>query len=263
MSERRMALVTGASSGIGAAFADVLGEQGWDLVLVARRRERLEEKAADLHSRFGVQVEVLDADLAETGDLRGVERRLEAGDIALLVNNAGIGDIAPFADQERDIHERMIAINITALTRLAHAAVAGMPPQAGGMIINVASGFAFDFMPGASVYAASKAYVVQLTRVLHAELAGEGLRFQALVPGLTRTELGGAAETDFFANFPPEMVASPETIARASLIGLELGELICVPWMEDTSQVALIEAQYRQLGKSPEHNRPASRYALD
>src|SRR5690606_6804421 len=132
----------------------------------------------ELRSRFGVEVEVLVADLADPEGLRSVERRLERPDISLLVNNAGLGDIAHFAEQDRDAHERMIAVNVTALTRLAHAAVQAMRRQGRGAIVNVASGFAFDFMPGASVYAASKAYVVQFTRVLHAELAEEGLQFQ-------------------------------------------------------------------------------------
>lgn len=262
MSKMGTALVTGASSGIGEAFAEVLAEKGRNLVIVARRQARLEGKAEELRSRFGVEVEVLVADLADPEGLRSVERRLESPDISLLVNNAGVGDIAHFAEQDRDAHERMIAVNVTALTRLAHAAVQEMRRQGRGTIVNVASGFAFDFMPGASVYAASKAYVVQFTRVLHAELAEEGLQFQALVPGLTRTELGGALDSGFFDNFPPEMVMSAQAVARASLAGLELGELLCFPRTEDTSPVAGVEAAYRQLGRTPDHNRLASRYAV-
>jgi len=181
----------------------------------------------------------------------------------MLVNNAGIGDIAPFADQARSIHERMIAINVTALTRLAHAAVQPMRRARRGSMINVASGFAFDFMPGASVYAASKAYVVQLTHVLAAELGDEGLRFQALIPGLTRTELGGALDSGFFDRFPAELVSSPEAVARASLAGLGLGELVCFPRLGDMGQWEQVYAAIRAIGRSPEHNKIASRYGLN
>lgn len=261
MSNQPIALVTGASSGIGKCFAALLAERGYDLVIVARRAERLEALAEELNSEFGAGVEVLGADLSDPAALRKVEARLESGGVDLLVNNAGIGDIAPFADQERDVHARMIAVNVTALTRLAHAAVGPMRKAGRGAIINVASGFAFDFMPGASVYAASKAFVVQLTRVLDLELSAEGLRFQALVPGLTRTELGGALESGFFDNFPAEMVMEPEAVVRASLAGLGLGELLCLPRMEDTSQLAEVEAAYRAIGTSPDHNRLASRYS--
>jgi len=258
------ALITGASSGIGAAFAKVLAEDGYDLVLVARRRDRLEAAAADLSARFDIDVEVLAADLAETDDLRKVERRLEGhDDIALLVNNAGIGDIAPFADQAREVHARMIAVNVTALTLLAHAAVQSMRKAGRGTIVNVASGMSFEFMPGASVYAASKAYVLQLTRVLDLELADSGLQFQALIPGLTRTELGGAHENGMFDRFPPEMVMSAEAVARSSVAALSLGELICFPRLEDISAVDQIQGAYRALGTSPDHNRVASRYGVD
>lgn len=259
--DKGKALITGASSGIGAAFAEVLAESGHDLVLVARRRDRLDAAAADLSARFGVQVEVLAADLADAGNLKMVEQRLEdQDDISLLVNNAGIGDIAAFAEQSRDVHTRMIAVNITALTLLAHAAVQSMRKVGRGTIINVASGMSFEYMPGASVYAASKAYVLQLTRVLDLELTDAGLQFQALIPGLTRTGLGGADESGFFDNFPAEMVMSAEAVARASLAGLSLGELICFPRVEDLAGVQEVQQAYRMLGTSPNHNRVASRY---
>lgn len=262
MSDRRAkALVTGASSGIGAAFARVLAEDGYDLVLVARRRDRLVALAADLSNRFGVEAEVLVADLVNEPDLRAVERRLEDNDdIGLLVNNAGIGDILPFADQSREMHSRMIALNVNAVTSLAHAAVQSMRRVGQGVIINVASAQSFEYRAGASVYAASKAFVLQLTRVLDLELADAGLKFQALVPGLTRTALGGADRNGFFDRIPPHRVMSPEAVARAALASLVLGELVCFPRIEDISEVEEIQNAYRKLGASPDHNRVASRY---
>jgi short-subunit dehydrogenase len=257
---RPRALVTGASSGIGAAYARALGGEGHDLVLVARRKDRLEALAAELQAKFDVLAEVLVADLALPADLRKVETRLGQGDVDMLVNNAGLGDISPFLDQQRDSHERMIAVNVLAPTRLAHAALPAMRVKGAGTIINVGSGFAFDFMPGASVYAGTKAYLVQWTHVLHAELAGEGLRFQALIPGLTRTGLGGAEETGFFDNFPAELVMEPEVLVAASLKGLQLGELVCIPRLEDEVTWASAHAAIRKCGESPPHNHVAPRY---
>lgn len=256
------ALVTGASSGIGAAFGEELAARGWDLVLVARRVDRLESLADRLRSEHGVDVEVLAADLADPENLHIVEARLEQGrDVDLLVNNAGIGDIAIFVDQTRGMHERMIAINVLAPTRLAHAALPAMVERGGGAVINIASGFAFDFMPGVSVYAATKAYVVQFTHVLNAELASKGVRFQALIPGLTRTELGG--DSAFFDQFPPEIVMEPRALVQASLAGLDLGELVCVPRLADISDYERTHAALRAVGKTPPHNKAASRYRLE
>ena len=263
MAPKGKALVTGASSGIGAAYARELAERGWNLVLVARRAERLHALADALRSAHSVTVEVLVADLANADDLHRVEARLEqSDDIDLLINNAGIGDIALFVDQKRDIHERMIAINVVALTRLAHAAIPPMLARGGGAVINVASGFAFDFMPGASVYAATKAFVVQLTHVLNAELGTQGIRLQALVPGLTRTELGGAADSGFFDRFPPEIVMEPQDLVKASLAGLELGELVCFPRLPDAGDYDRVHVATRAIGRTPPHNHVADRYRV-
>lgn len=257
------ALVTGASSGIGAAFARVLAENGSDLVLVARRAKRLAKLAGELKVRFGTRVEILALDLARSADLCKAERRLEEhGDISLLVNNAGIGDVAQFADQSRAAHLQMISVNVTALTMLAHAAVRSMRRAGAGTVINVASGLSFEYRPGMSVYAATKAYVLQLTRVLDLELAGYGLKFQALVPGLTRTGLGGADKNGFFDQISPDRIMSPEAVARASLASLELNELVCFPRIEDLSSVEQIQNAYRTLGAGPDHNRVASRYGV-
>ena len=260
---RGAALVTGASSGIGAAFADALAERGHDLVLVARRGEPLGKRATVLKDAHGVAVEVFPADLATAAGMRAVEARLDLGGIGMLVNNAGVGDIAAFLDADREAHARMIAVNITALTRLSHAACSAMLRQGGGTMINVASGFAFDLMPGAAVYAASKAYVFQLTQVLAAELSGQGIAFQCLVPGLTRTNLGGAEESGLFDLFPPEMIQSPRAVAEASLAGLALGELVCIPKLEDYAAFEQAHAAMRAIGREPGHNRVAARYGVD
>lgn len=263
MSNRTKALVTGASSGIGAAFAAELAARGRDVVLVARRIDRLEAMAAELRARYLVVVEVIRADLAEPGGMRQVEARLEGcGDVDLLVNNAGIGDIAPFVVQERGVHEKMIGVNMTAPTRLAHAALPAMIERGEGAVINVASGFAFDYMPGAGVYAGTKAYLVQLTHVLAAELEGTGVKVQALVPGLTRTELGGERGNEFFDQFPAGMVMEPDTLVKASLAGLDLGERVCIPSMADASGLEASLDAIRAIGASSAQNIPAARYRV-
>ncbi len=255
--------MTGASSGIGAAFARVLAEDGYGVVLVARRKDRLAALATHLSTQFGIEAEVLAADLTKRPDLQRVERRLEDNDdIGLLVNNAGVGDIMPFADQSREAHSGVIALNVNAVASLAHAAVQPMRRAGEGVIINVASGLSFEYTAGASVYAATKAFVLHLTRALDLELADAGLKFQALVPGLTRTALGGADKSGFFDQIPSHRVMSPEAVARASLASLILGKLVCFPRIEDISNVEQIQRAYRELGTSPNDNRVASRYTV-
>lgn len=258
-----IALVTGASSGIGEAFAVALARRGQDLVLVARREELLAQLSATLAQHHGVAVEVLAADLAAPGDVARVEARLGRGDIALLVNNAGIGGLDPFLEAEPVTFDQMIAVNVLALTRLSRAATAAMRAKGAGAIINVASGIAFNVLPAAAVYAGTKAYVSQFTQALDAELAGSGIRFQALIPGLTRTNLGGAEELGMFDRFPPEMVQSPEAVAEASLAGLELGEVVCIPRLEDYGRWEAARHAIRAIGTDPPGNAVASRYRLE
>lgn len=257
--QRGKCLVTGASSGIGKAYAEILAERGEDLVLVARRGDVLEGIAQGLRTECGVEVEVLPADLAAGADVRRVMERISRGDISMVINNAGIGGVKGFLELTAEEHEEMIAVNVTALTMLTHAAVKAMKDAGGGAIINVGSGIGFTISGGASVYAGTKAYVSQLTQSLDAEFAGAGIRFQALIPGLTRTNLGNAEETRIFDRFPPESVQSPEAVARASLAGLELGELVCFPRMEDLSKWEVARDAFQGLG-GVQGNAIASRY---
>lgn len=252
-------LVTGASSGIGKAYAEILAERGEALVLVARRGDVLGAIAEDLRAQHGVAVEVLAADLASGADVRRVMDRIAQGDISMVINNAGIGGVKGFLELTAEEHEEMIAVNVTALTLLSQAAVKAMKEAGGGTIINVGSGIGFTVSGGASVYAGTKAYVSQLTQSLDAEFAGAGIRFQALIPGLTRTNLGNAEETRIFDRFPPETIQSPEAVARASLAGLELGELVCFPRMEDLSNWEAARDAIQGLG-GVQGNAIASRY---
>jgi len=185
---RGRALVTGASSGIGETFARRLAAKGHDLVLVARRRERLQTLAAGLRDAHGVEAEVLAADLATAEGVERVAERLGRGDIGLLVNNAGFGTSGEFAalPVAREMEE--IAVNVAALVRLTHAAVASMVAQGQGVIINVASTAAFQPVPYMATYGATKAFVLSFSEALHEEVRGRGVTVTCVCPGPVRTE---------------------------------------------------------------------------
>jgi uncharacterized protein len=239
MAEKRpLALVTGSSSGIGRAYSKSLAARGCDLILVARRRDRLEVLAKALTEAQGIEAEVLAADLSDPEDLSRVEKRVaEEERLTILVSNAGLGGIKPFLEMDREYIQKMIAVNVTAVTLLTYAALPGMLRRGGGTIVNVASGLACVRMPGVAVYAATKAFVAQFTRILHDEYGEQGIRFQALLPGLTRTELGtGQQPPDLMERIPAGRISTPERAAEASLAGLELGELMCIPGLADLEE---------------------------
>lgn len=223
------ALVTGASSGIGEALARRLARAGVDLVIVARRTERLEALASELS---GVQVEVLGADLTDAGGLERVAGRVadERRRIDLLVNNAGFGSGGPFVDIDPDRLDAEIALNVAALTRLSHAALSVMVPRRRGWLLNVSSVASFQPAPELAVYAATKAYVTSFTESLHAELRGSGVRVSALCPGLTRTEFQQVSGTTRFENqFPDFVWTDPDAVADDGLAAVAAGRAIAVP----------------------------------
>lgn len=256
---RPLALVTGASSGIGAAFAEALAHRGYDLIVVARRKGRLTAMAEGVKAASGAEIEVLAADLSESADIRRVADRLaQEPRLAMLVNNAGLGDIGAFADASPDAIDRMIAVNVTAVVQLTHAALPILKSRRGA-IVNVSSGAAFMTMKGAAVYSGTKAFVTHFTRSLHEEV-GESVRLQALIPGLTRTNLGGAEDSGFFDQFPAEWIMEPQDLVKASLAGLELGELVCIPAVEDLSGWNEARERLQALGMGVSSNRTAARY---
>ena len=258
---RPLAMVTGTSSGIGEAFARRLAHDGVDVILIARRKDRLEALADELRGTSPVTVEVLAADLTDAGDLARVEQRIEqAPALSLLVNNAARGDIAPFTSMPRETIANMIALNVTALTRLTHAAVPGMIARGGGTIINVSSGAAYGLIPPFSVYGATKAFVSHFTELLHEEVGGKGIRLQSLVPGLTRTNLGNAQETGLFDQFPKEVVMTPESIVDASLASLSMGELHCFTLLNDPEQWVQASRAIYGIGAIPLSSEIAPRF---
>lgn len=227
------ALVTGASSGIGHAFARRLAATGHDLVVVARDEARLRELATSCPP--GVDVEVLPADLADTGQLAIVEQRLREGGeraVGLLVNNAGFGTTGRFWELPVDEEAREIAVNVTALSRLTSAAVPGMVERGAGAVINVASIAGFQPTPGTATYGATKAFVLSFTLALHEELRGTGVSALALCPGMTKTEFQERAgyETKGIAAL---LWQTADEVAEAALAASAKGSPICTPGVQN------------------------------
>jgi short-subunit dehydrogenase len=223
MSTRPVALVTGASSGIGRAFAVALAERGHDLVVVARDETRLK----DLATTLAVDVEVLAADLATDEGVAATEQRLGAG-VDLLVNNAGFGTSGRFAELPIDEEDREIRLNVLALTRLTHAALPSMLSAHKGGILNVASIAGLSPSPGNATYGATKAYVVSFTQAIRAELRGTGVKALALCPGFTRTEFQQRAGYNS-SHIPSFLWQSAERVVATALKDLDRDTGICVP----------------------------------
>jgi uncharacterized protein len=224
----RTALVTGASSGIGAAFVRALAEQGTAVVLVARRVERLEQTAEHLGREFGLPSQIMAADLTDPAELARVEARLADPEdpIDLLVNNAGLGGRGRLLDQPVDRLDREIRLNVLALLRLTKAALPGMLARRHGGVLNVSSVAGFQPMPGDATYAASKAFVTSFTESLAGELHGSGVRAMALCPGYTRTEFHGGDDS---GRGPDGLWLDADRVARDALADLGRGRVISVP----------------------------------
>lgn len=230
------ALVTGASSGIGAIYAERLAARGFDLLLVARDEERLQAAASKLRAEHGVQVEVLKADLTQKDDVLKLEQRLRSdSSISLLLNNAGVAAEGLLANSDMDQMEKLIQLNVTTVTRLASAAAAAFAKAGRGTIINIASVVALFPERFNATYSASKAYVLSLTQSLNAELDGTGVKVQAVLPGVTRTEIWERSGIDA-AQIPADMVMEAGEMVDAALSGLDQGELITIPSLPNASE---------------------------
>lgn len=220
-------LITGASTGIGATYADRFARRGHDLVLVARDKARLDALAARLREDNGVAVEVLQADLTQSADLTALETRLrDDARIGILINNAGMAQSGAFVQQTAESIERLVMLNITALTRLAAAVAPRFVQSGAGSIVNIGSvvGFAPEF--GMSIYGATKAFVLFLSQGLSLELSHKGVYVQAVLPAATRTEIWERAGID--VNSLPEVMEVDELV-DAALVGFDRRELITIP----------------------------------
>jgi short-subunit dehydrogenase len=254
------ALVTGASSGIGAIYAERLATRGFDLLLVARDKERLENTATQLRDAHGIQVEVLKADLTQKDDVLKLEQRLRSdSSISLLVNNAGVAADGLLANADMDKLERLIQLNVTTVTRLASAAAASFAKAGRGTIINIASVVALFPERFNATYSASKAYVLSLTQSLHAELDGTGVKIQAVLPGVTRTEIWERSGIDA-SGIPAEMVMEAGEMVDAALAGLDQGELITIPSLPDAGEWQAFVAARHVMAPNLSRSAAASRY---
>lgn len=225
-----VALVTGASSGIGRSVAVALADEGSDVIVVARRRDRLEALAEELRSAHNVKVDVLVADVADPEQLALVEDRLRNGEppVDLLVNNAGLGAHGPFAELPLDWQEGQIRLNVLAPVRLTHAALERMLPRGRGGILNVSSIAGRQPMPNVATYAATKSYLSSFSHALHEEVRRHGVSVTVLLPGFTRTEFHDAAGMSR-SNVPRFAWMRAEVVARAGLRAVGRGRAQCVP----------------------------------
>ena len=254
------ALITGASRGIGAVYADRLAKRGYDLILVARGQTRLTALAARLAGETGRQIHTMVVDLNDPADLAKVEARLRDDPaITLLVNNAGTAAVAPLLKADVNQMQDMITLNTIALTRLTYAAAPAFVSRGAGTIINIASvvGIANERLNG--VYGATKAFVLAFSNSLQHELADKSVRVQAVLPGATATDIWETAGMSW-KDLPAATVMQTEDMVDAALAGLDLGEVVTIPGLHDVEEWNNFEATRRALSQRFGNSRPAPRY---
>jgi short-subunit dehydrogenase len=254
------ALITGASSGIGAVYADRLARRGYDLILVARDAARMETLATRLRAETGRSIEILPADLTDAAQLATIAQRL-SGDaaITLLVNNAGMSLNGSLLENGPEQLNRLIALNITAPTLLASAAGKAFLARKAGGIINIASVLALAPEMFDGVYSGTKAFVLNLTIGLAKQVEPEGVRVQAVLPGATRTEIWERSGKDVNA-FPVEMVMEVDDLVDAALVGFDKGEIVTIPPLADAAQWDAYEAARLALAPGLSRREVAARY---
>lgn len=258
MTELPTVLITGASSGIGATYADRFAHRGHDLVLVARNHSRLDALAARLREETGVNVDILPADLTRPADLAAVETRLrDDRRIGVLINNAGAPQAGSFVEQTAESIEQLIALNTTALTRLAAAIAPRLAEAGAGTIVNIGSvvGMAPEF--GASIYGATKAFVLFLSQGLALELSSKGVYVQAVLPAATRTEIWERAGID--PDTLPEVMDVGELV-DAALVGFDRREPVTIPPLHVAERWDALEAARQGLLSDLRQTHAAERY---
>jgi len=257
-----MALITGASTGIGAIYAKRLAARGYDLILVARNQQRLDDVAASIRQQTGREVQVLVADLTNNADLQKVETVLKDDtSITLLVNNAGFGGAGPLLNSDINKMQEMITLNISALTQLTYAAAPAFVARKQGAIINIASIVAISPETLNGVYGASKAYVLALSLSLNHELADKGVRIQAVLPGATATEFWDVAGLPV-DNLPKDWVMSADNLVDAALAGFDQGELVTIPSLHNVADWHTYEAARQDMRSRLSNTQPAARYSI-
>jgi short-subunit dehydrogenase len=255
-----IAVVTGASSGIGKMYAQRLAARGYDLLLIARRADRLKTVAADLESRFRIQVETLAVDLAQQAGLsEAIEKIASNASITLLVNNAGTSVFGPSAQASQEVLTRIVALNVTALTSLTNAVLPRFQERGSGTIINIGSVVGFAGYPLTPIYGGTKAYVLNFTQALQQQLAGTGIRIQLVTPASTVSEIWGTMGVDI-SDLDPATVMSTEDCVDAAMSGLDSGELITAPSVHDETLLRTFETASLALLAATQNGEPAPRY---
>ncbi|WP_263355866.1 SDR family NAD(P)-dependent oxidoreductase [Acidicapsa ligni] len=261
-SKQGTAVITGASTGIGAVYAHRFAKRGYDVLLVARDQNRLTALAEEITTATGRKAEVLAADLTLKADLHRVETRLRSDDtLTALVNNAGFGATSKLIDSDVDDLENMIQLNVTALTRLTSAILPGLIERGTGLIINIASIVAVSPELLNGVYGGTKAFVVALTQSLHNEVKDKGITVQAVLPGATSTEFWDRAKLPVH-NLPAEIVMTADEMVDASLAGLDQGELITIPSLPELDDWKKFEEARKALGPNLSRKHSALRYGV-
>ncbi len=238
-SGRPLALVTGASSGIGRAYAERLAADGYDLVVVARRGDRLEELRRRLEAAHGASVQALVADLSTDSGVRQVDAIASASNVEMVVDNAALAHYMPFIDLPTEKVEELVRLNALAPVRLIHAALPGMVKRGHGTVVSIATQLVFSAtadnpqLPQRAVYTATKAFLFTLVRLLDLEVRGSGVRLQVVCPGVVKTEFHTRQGMDM--SHMPRL--EPEQVVQASLRGLELGEVVCIPSLEEVDRL--------------------------
>ena len=259
---RPLALVTGASAGIGVAYAERLARDGWDLILTGRRQDRLDELAERLESSNAVHIETIPADLAVEAGRRVIDDACRTRELQMLVNNAGLAHYMPLLDLSEDQVRELIDVDVLAPTQHSQTAARGMVERGRGAIITVSSLLAFsDSMemptfPRRVVYASSKAYVVMFSRLLAAELRGTGVKVQVVCPGVVRTEFHSRQNIDM--SHAPRL--EPADVVQASFAALETDEVVCIPTLADPGLIAARDEAQGNLVKAAFPPNLADRY---
>lgn len=258
MSSQSAVLVTGASTGIGAVYAERFARRGHDLVLVARHLERLTALAERLRGETGVQVDILQADLTQDSDITALEQRLrEDAQIGILINNAGTSIPGDFLNQSSADITRLITLNVTAVTRLANAIAPRLTRAGAGAIVNIASVVGLGPELGLTVYGATKAFVLFLSQGLDVELSAKGVYVQAVLPAATRTEIWQHSGKD--VNAIPG-VMEVEKLVDAALVGFDRRELVTIPPLQDETKWQMLNAMRQAMLPAFVQSEPAARY---
>jgi short-subunit dehydrogenase len=262
MSDRKIAVITGASSGIGAVYADRLAKRGYDLVIVARRLDRLEALADKIRKTHGAKVETLQADLEKDSDIARVEHLLSTNPaIRVLVNNAGVARLKPLEQSSLQESLSQIALNITALTRLTHAVLPAFRKLNDGLIINIASVLSIHAWSASAVYSGTKGFVLNFSRGLQEELASTGVKVQLVNPATTATEIWDNSGIPISA-LNQDSIMTTENLVDAALAGFDAGEKITWPSVADATLWEKYDDARSKLFTATQTGKPAPRYNI-